>query len=167
MTLFDIWIHLSCIRNAGPEGTTWLPPRPRRFLAEIIPAQTAADTALHNGDPKPRSQLWSHDDPVTLFGAKLASVGWNEVEPTFVEVASWFTGSDKWEFEVIAAGACGDLAYTVAYEHDEVVVDGHPRAYTLRVTHVYRRRRGPVAHHPPARGLPSPTRTPPLFGQPE
>ena len=113
-----------------------------RFLAEIIPAQTAADTALHNGDPKPRIQLWSHDDPVTLFGAKLASVGWDEVEPTFVQVASWFTGSDKWEFEVIAAGASGDLAYTVGYEHGEVVVDGHPRAYTLRVTHAYRREQG-------------------------
>jgi ketosteroid isomerase-like protein len=113
-----------------------------RFLAEIIPAQTAADTALHNGDPQPRIKLWSHHDPVTLFGAKLASVGWAEVEPTFVEVASWFTGADQWEFEVIAAGASGDLAYTVAHEHSQVVVDGHPRAYTLRVTHVYRREDG-------------------------
>lgn len=137
-----------------------------RFLAEIIPAQTAADTALHNGDPKPRIQLWSHDDPVTLFGAKLASVGWDEVEPTFVQVASWFTGSDKWEFEVIAAGASGDLAYTVAYEHGEVVVDGHPRAYTLRVTHVYRREDGQwrIVHRhadfPPDADAP-------LFGKPK
>jgi ketosteroid isomerase-like protein len=115
------------------------PTETERFLAEIIPAQTAADAALHNGDPGPRIRLWSHDDPVTLFGAKLASVGWAEVEPTFVQVASWFTGSDAWELDVIAAGASGGLAYTVAYEHGEVVVDGHPRAYTLRVTHVYRR----------------------------
>jgi ketosteroid isomerase-like protein len=33
-------------------------------------------------------------------------------------------------------------AHRAAYEHDEVVVDGHPRAYTLRVTHVYRSEKG-------------------------
>ena len=118
-------------------------PETEKFLAEMIPAQTAADAALHLGDSQPRTQLWSHDDPVTLFGAKLASVGWDEIEPTFAQVASWFTGSDtKWEFEVIAAGASGDLAYTVGYEHSEIVVDGDPRKYTLRVTHVYRREDG-------------------------
>jgi ketosteroid isomerase-like protein len=102
---------------------------------------------------------------VTLFGARLASVGWDEVEPTFVQVASWFTGSDKWELEVIAAGASGDLAYTVAYEHGEVVVDGRPRAYTLRVTHVYRHEAGKwrIAHR--HADLP-PDPDAPLFGQP-
>lgn len=138
-----------------------------KFLAEIVPAQTAAERALHDGDPGPRIQLWSHEDPVTLFGARLASVGWTEVEPTFVQVASWFDGSEKWEFEVIAAGASGDLAYTVGYEHDQAtVVDGHPRVYTLRVTHVYRREDGRwrIVHRhadfPPAPDSP-------LFGEPQ
>jgi ketosteroid isomerase-like protein len=40
---------------------------------------------------------------------------------------------------VIAAGASGDLAYTVGYERNKVKVDGEPRTYELRVTHVYRR----------------------------
>lgn len=113
-----------------------------QFLAEILPAQAAADRALHDGDPQPRIRLWSHDDPVTLLGAKLTSVGWTEVEPTFKQVASWFSGFDKWELEVIAAGASGDLAYTVAYEHGEGAIEGHPRSWTLRVTHVYRREEG-------------------------
>ena len=44
--------------------------------------------------------------------------------------------------EVTAAGASGDLAYTIGYEHNQVKVDGQPRTYTLRVTHVYRREDG-------------------------
>jgi ketosteroid isomerase-like protein len=48
----------------------------------------------------------------------------------------------EFEFEVIAAGASGDLAYTVGYERNKVHAEGRPRAYTLRVTHVYRREDG-------------------------
>jgi ketosteroid isomerase-like protein len=43
---------------------------------------------------------------------------------------------------VIAAGASGDLAYTVGYEHNRVLMNGDARVYTLRVTHVYRREAG-------------------------
>ena len=59
----------------------------------------------------------------------------------FRNVASWFSDSSEYDFEVIAAGASGDLAYTVGYEHNRVKVDGEPRTYTL-------------ARHPrlPARG---------------
>jgi ketosteroid isomerase-like protein len=60
----------------------------------------------------------------------------------FREVASWFSDSHEYEFEVIAAGASGDLAYTVGYERNKVQVEGSPRVYTLRVTHVYRREEG-------------------------
>jgi ketosteroid isomerase-like protein len=48
----------------------------------------------------------------------------------------------EYEFEVIAAGASGDLAYTVGYERNRVTAEGDPRTYTLRVTHVYRREGG-------------------------
>jgi ketosteroid isomerase-like protein len=44
---------------------------------------------------------------------------------------------------LVAAGASGDLAYTAAFEHKTVVGAGGERAaYTLRVTHVYRREDG-------------------------
>lgn len=113
-----------------------------QFLAEMLPRQRAAEQAIHNGDVEPRLALWSRTDPVTLFGAKLSSSGWADLEPTFRKVASWFSDSQEYEFEVIAAGASGDLAYTVGYERNRVTVDGQPRVYTLRATHVYRREGG-------------------------
>jgi ketosteroid isomerase-like protein len=112
------------------------------FLAEVLPAQRAAEQAIHNGDVEPRLALWSQRDPVTLYGAKLSGSGWVDVEGMFREVASWFSDSQEFEFEVIAAGASGDLAYTVGYERNKVVAEGRPRVYTLRVTHVYRREDG-------------------------
>ncbi len=112
------------------------------FLAEVLPAQRAADKALHNGDVEPRLALWSHRDPVTLYGAKLSGSGWTDLESMFREVASWFSDSQAFEFEVIAAGASGDLAYTVGYERNEGRMKGNPGVYTLRVTHVYRREEG-------------------------
>jgi ketosteroid isomerase-like protein len=113
-----------------------------QFLAEMLPRQRAAEQAIHNGDVEPRLALWARTDPVTLFGAKLSASGWADLEPIFHKVAAWFSDSAEYEFEVVAAGASGDLAYTVGYEHNRVKVDGEPRAYTLRVTHVYRRADG-------------------------
>jgi len=112
------------------------------FLAEMLPAQRTAEQAIHNGDVEPRLALWSHRDPVTLYGAKLSGSGWTDLERTFREVASWFSDSQEYEFEVIAAGASGDLAYTVGYERNKVQVEGKRRVYALRATHVYRREGG-------------------------
>ena len=113
-----------------------------QFLADVLPKQRAAEQAIHNGDVEPRLALWSRADPVTLYGAKLSASGWPDIEPTFRTVASWFSDSAAYQFEVIAAGASGELAYTVGYEHNQVKVNGEPRTYTLRVTHVYRREDG-------------------------
>ena len=112
------------------------------FLAEMLPRQRAAEQAIHNGDPEPRLALWTRDDPVTVLGAKMSAAGWTDVEQMFREVASWFSDSSEYEFEVVAAGASGDLAYTVGYERNRVKVEGEPRTYTLRATHVYRREDG-------------------------
>ena len=112
------------------------------FLEDMLPRQLAAERAIHNGDVQPRLALWSRDEPVTLFGAKLSGSGWTELSAMFDTVASWFTDSVDYDFELVAAGANGDLAYTVGFEHNNVKVDGQPRTYTLRVTHVYRREDG-------------------------
>ena len=112
------------------------------FLAEMLPKQVAAETAIHNGDVAPRLAIWSRNDPVTVFGAKRSATGWAELDPMFHSVASWFSDSTEYDFEVVAAGASGDLAYTVGYEHNRVKVDGQPTIYTLRATHVYRREHG-------------------------
>jgi ketosteroid isomerase-like protein len=130
------------------------------FLADMLPKQVAAETAIHNGDVESRLALWSRTDPVTVYGAKVSGAGWDALSAMFRTVASWFSDSEEYDFEVVAAGASGDLAYTVGYEHNRVKVDGVPRTYTLRVTHVYRREDGqwhivhrhgdfpPAADHP-------------------
>jgi ketosteroid isomerase-like protein len=114
----------------------------KTFLADMLPKQVAAERAIHNGDVGPRLALWSHHDPVTLFGAALTGSGWDQLSADFATVASWFSESEKYDVEVVAAGASGDLAYVVAYEHNTVKVDGRLRTYSLRVTHAYRREDG-------------------------
>jgi ketosteroid isomerase-like protein len=114
----------------------------KEFLAEMLPRQVAAERAIHNGEVGPRLALWSHGDPVTLYGASLTGSGWEKLSADFATVASWFSDSQEYDFELVAAGASGDLAYTVGYEHNVVTVRGAPSTYTLRVTHVYRREDG-------------------------
>jgi ketosteroid isomerase-like protein len=118
------------------------------FLRTVIPAQQEADNQLINGDPGPRIRLWSHHDPVTLFGAERSATGWAEVS----EVFRWLAGhlsQGELRLEVLAADVRDGLAYTVAHEHTTVSFDGGPRRYVrLRVTHTYRREDGAwkIAH---------------------
>lgn len=115
------------------------------FLTEMLPRQMDAERALCQGHGEARAKTWSPSDPVTLFGAAVPlRSGWDEVNGTFHWLAGRF--SDKhlrdYDFELLAAGASGDLAYTVGFERKTFVVDGKPMSYTLRVTHVYRREAG-------------------------
>lgn len=113
------------------------------FLDSTMPRLTAADTALHNGDASPRMAIWSHNDPVTLFGAAISASGWAQLRTTFDLLASRFSNCSSWEYEVIAAGASGDLAYVVGIEHTTASVAGAaPEPYELRVTTVFRRESG-------------------------
>ena len=57
-------------------------------LKSTMPRLMAADTTLHNGDPSPRAAIWSHEQPVTLFGAATTKIGWEEIGPTF-DWAPW------------------------------------------------------------------------------
>ena len=113
------------------------------FLAETHPRLVAEVEALHNGDPKPRLEMWSTKDPVTLFGAAMSGRGWDEVSGIFRSIASRWSDCTDQRVEIVAAGVSGDLAYTVGFEHTAVSVDGVPvEPYTLRVTHIYRREHG-------------------------
>ena len=58
------------------------------FLDSMLPKLEAADTALHNGDASARIALWSHHDPVTLFGAAQSATGWEKISATFDWLAS-------------------------------------------------------------------------------
>ena len=113
------------------------------FLDSTMPRLRAADTALHNGDASPRMAMWSHNDPVTLFGAAFSGSGWAPLSATFDVLASRFSNCKSWEYEVIAAGASGDLAYVVGIEHTTASVGGAaPESYELRVTTIFRRESG-------------------------
>jgi ketosteroid isomerase-like protein len=113
------------------------------FLGSALPALTEADTALHNGDAGPRMVIWSQSDPVTVFGALLTKSGWADIAPAFEWLASRFSNCEEFQYEVIAAGASGDLAYIAGIEHTTAAVGGsEPQAYALRVTTVFRREDG-------------------------
>lgn len=130
------------------------------FLADMLPKQLDAERAIHDGNVEPRMALWTRQDPVTVLGARMSGSGWADVEPMFRTVASWFTDARDYRFELVAAGASGDLAYTVGYEHIQVEEGGEPRTFTLRATHVYRREGGEwrIVHRhadvPPAEDTP-------------
>src|SRR5206468_3669981 len=99
----------------------------------------SAEIALHNGDIAPRLATWSQDDPVTLFGAAVGfRTGWNDVRAVFDWLASSFAACDDYNFELLAADARGDLAYTVGIERYRArTTSGAEVDNTLRVTHVY------------------------------
>ena len=112
------------------------------FVDEFLPKFVEAERLIHDGDAQPRINLWSRNDPVTLLGAKESGQGWGQLEPIFKTVAGWFSDPVSYDFELIAAGSSGDLAYAVGYERNKVLVDGANRTYTLRSTHVFRREDG-------------------------
>jgi ketosteroid isomerase-like protein len=113
------------------------------FLAATMPRLTEAETAIHNGDASQRIAMWSRDEPVTLFGAAVTRTGWAEAHRTFEQLGTLFSDCTAYEIEVVAAGASGDLAYLVAFEHTTASANGAPpEPYTLRVTTVFRREDG-------------------------
>ena len=120
------------------------PAERRAFLDATLPEQLRAERALHNGDLTPRLSTWSHCDPVTLFGAAVpVRRGWREIRPVFDWLASTFVACDDYEFEVVAADAAGDLAFTAGIErYRATTAKGVEVQNALRATHVYRREAG-------------------------
>jgi ketosteroid isomerase-like protein len=114
------------------------------FLTNILNRQNKAEKAIHNGYPLQRLEMWSTKDPVTLFGAwGPCKSGTEEVTRISKWVASRFSNCTEFNFEIVAAGVSGDLAYTVGYEHSLRSLDGGPvENATLRVTHIYRKENG-------------------------
>jgi ketosteroid isomerase-like protein len=110
------------------------------FLECTLDDQIRAERALHNGDVTPRLSTWSHHAP-TLFGAGVPlSRGWKEVRAVFDWLATTFAACEEYDFELIAAHASGDLAYTAGVERYRATTSsGVTVQNTLRVTHVYRR----------------------------
>jgi ketosteroid isomerase-like protein len=113
------------------------------FLTPTLARQLEAEQAFINGDPEPRLAMWSTQDPVTVFGAMRSDIGQEEVRGVFRWLASRFSNCTDYRLELVAAGASGDLAYTLGYEYISFSMDGAPvEPWTLRVTHLYRREDG-------------------------
>ena len=114
------------------------------FLDATVPRHNAAAEAMHNGDPTLWLEMWSSNEPATVFGALgVALRGAEAVDRNFREVATRFSNGSGFRFEVTAAGVSGDLAYNVGYETSLVSLDAGPVGPSrIRVTHVYRREHG-------------------------
>jgi len=113
------------------------------FLSTVLPLMRDEVVGLHSGKPETRLAVWSHTEPVTLFGAEMSRRGWEQLEPAFEGLAASFSGSEAFENEVLAAGVDGNLGYVVAIEHSTASRrGGAPTTYALRVTTVFRREDG-------------------------
>jgi ketosteroid isomerase-like protein len=112
------------------------------FLAWVNSRLRDAEIAVHNGDATARREIWSRQEPVTVFGAWQSATGRTEIDELFTVLEQSFSDCTSYEHEIVAAEVIGDMAYTAGYEHTQAVVRGEPRTYTLRVTHIYRRESG-------------------------
>src|SRR4029453_853936 len=114
------------------------------FVARTIPRHAEATTGVRNGDASALIDMLAHQDPVTLFpAAQSAKTGHAEVSQAFRNVASVYSNATPVEFELVAAGVSGDLAYAVGYERGSVSVgERPPEAVELPVTQGFRREDG-------------------------
>ena len=113
------------------------------FLDHVVPRMRREVVALQNGDSRPRKDLWSHSDPITLFGAEASARGWEHVEPIFDRLAGSFSLGQSCTYDVLAADVSGDLGYVVAIEQSVAGTDGSSsQTFTLRVTTIFRREKG-------------------------
>jgi ketosteroid isomerase-like protein len=114
------------------------------FVKSILARHIEAEDAIVHGDPRPRMELWSRRDPVTLFGAiGMSESGWEELSQTFTWVASRFSKVSNFRVDIELVEVSGDMAYTLGFERFEGSVAGRAvEPITVRVTHIYRREEG-------------------------
>jgi ketosteroid isomerase-like protein len=113
------------------------------FLTAIKPQLNEVEVALHNGDAAGRIAMWSRTAPLTLFGAAMNAVGWEQIHPVFETLGEQFSNCTSYKNEILAAEAVGDLAYIVALEHTTASINGaEPTPYVLRATTIFRREHG-------------------------
>jgi ketosteroid isomerase-like protein len=112
------------------------------FLAAALPRQVETESAWHQRDLDARLALWSTRPPLTLFGGGgVCMSGCDEVRRMFRRAVSQIVPCRSFDYDLVAAGASGELAYTVGYEHVSFG-PGSVQDYTLRVTYLYRREDG-------------------------
>jgi ketosteroid isomerase-like protein len=120
------------------------PAAVREFRETMLAQQTQAEEVFVNADAGPRMELWSRNDPVTLFGAAgMCQSGWGKLGETFPWVASRFSDVSDFRFDVEVLGVSGDMAYTIGFERFNGSIAGREvEPVLVRVTDVYRREEG-------------------------
>ena len=96
------------------------------FLTPTLARQLDAEQALINGDPEPRLAMWSTQDPVTVFGAMQSNIGSEELRRVFRWLATRFSNLTDDRFELVAAGASGDLPSATNLHGRRPDPAGHP-----------------------------------------
>lgn len=117
-----------------------------KTFSEFLPRFEHGIDRFLNGD----ATLWksnvSQEGDGTIMGAwGDYEKGWHELEPRYEWAAARFEESGAHvQFQYLATGVTGDLAYTVAIERSVVRIVGQKRPATmcLRVTHLFRREQG-------------------------
>jgi ketosteroid isomerase-like protein len=113
------------------------------FLDDVLPRLRVTETAIHDGDAAPRKAMWSHVEPVTVFGAAMNARGWKEVDALFDALAARFSNCVSCEWEIVASDVRGDMGYVVAIERTTAsIAGGEPSPYALRSTTILRREDG-------------------------
>lgn len=114
------------------------------FRTLISELQHEAEEALVRGNVLLRLDMWSHNEPVSLFAALGPSkAGWDELEPMFRSVAGRLSGGRDVSYEITAFDVIGDMAWTAGFSRFRASIDEGPvTPYTLRITHIYRREDG-------------------------
>jgi ketosteroid isomerase-like protein len=114
------------------------------FRSTILARHIEAEEAFVFGDPRPRVELWSKRDPVTLFGAiGMSESGWEQLNQTFRWVARRFSEVSNFRIDVELVAVSGDLAYVLWFERFTGSIAGRAvEPVTVRATHVYRREDG-------------------------
>jgi ketosteroid isomerase-like protein len=109
----------------------------------------AALNNMANGDASPMSAVWAHGgDVTTMHPIGQREVGWEQVRPTWEQVASIASGGQvRLSDQLIRVGT--DLAYEVGVEEGEITLAGERVAFNERVTNIYRREDGEwkIVHH--------------------
>ena len=121
------------------------PAEVEEFRSTVLAQQTRAEEVfVTNGDPGPRLDLWSKNDPVTLFGAMgMSQSGRDKLSETFTWVASRFSDVSDFHFDVELVGVEGDMAYTLGFERFNGSIASRPvEPVLVRVTHIYWRENG-------------------------
>ena len=120
------------------------------FRRSIVPLQHEAESAFIQGRVDERLELWSHEDPVSVFAALGPSKqGWDRLELMFTSVADRLSDGDRLTYDLTTYDVSGDMAWTAGFLRFSVSIDGAPaRSMVLRVTHIYRRENGQwkIAH---------------------